>query len=481
MTTSPPAPPAGIYCRISDDKAGEGLGVQRQEADCRDLAARHGYQVVKVYTDDSISAYSGKHRPAYRAMLDDLAAGRLAVVIAWHPDRLHRSPLELEEYIALVERTGTRTETVNAGTVDLSNSTGRAVARTIGAWARQESEHKAERVQRAREQAALAGKFTGGPRRYGFTADGLDVVPAEAEVIREATEKLIGGVSLRSVVSDLNRRGVPTLGGKVGGWRSQSLRSVVMRPRNAGLSVHRGEVVGKGQWPAIITEDQHKAVVAVLSDPDRRTAPAGRDVRWLGSGLYTCGVCGGSNMRVVGGGHGPKAYRCLNRATDDERRHVSRNAELVDELVVAVVVARLADPAVLRGLTTPADVPDAEALIAERDALRVRLDDLAAAFADGEITRAQLAAGTERMRGRVEEITARLSAASSTPAVAVLDGARGEAEIRTRWERLDLGTRRAILSALVTVVIEPVAQKGRAPNGTYFDPRKVRFIWKVGG
>ncbi|MDV8000384.1 recombinase family protein [Rhodococcus sp. IEGM 1408] len=479
MTTSPPAPPAGIYCRISDDKAGEGLGVQRQEADCRDLAARHGYQVAKVYVDDSISAYSGKHRPAYRAMLDDLAAGRLAVVIAWHPDRLHRSPLELEEYIALVERTGTRTETVNAGTVDLSNSTGRAVARTIGAWARQESEHKAERVQRAREQAALAGKYTGGPRRYGYTADGLEVVPAEAEVIREATEKVIGGVTLRAVVSDLNRRGVPTRGGKVGGWRSQTLRSLVMRARNAGLSVHRGEVVGPGQWPAIVSEDQWRAVVAILSDPDRRTSPAGRDVRWLGSGLYTCEVCGGSNMRVVGGGKGPAAYRCLNRAPTDTAKHVSRNAVLVDQLVEAVIVARLADPAVLRGLTTPTDVPDAEALVRERDALRVRLDDLAAAFADGEITRAQLAAGTERMRGRVEQITARLTAASSAPAASVLEGARGEDEIRARWARLDLGTRRAILSSLVTVVILPV-KKGRAPDGTYFDPRAIRFDWKGG-
>ncbi|MDQ1621846.1 MAG: hypothetical protein QOH19_264, partial [Actinomycetota bacterium] len=29
---------AFIYCRISNDKTGAGLGVQRQEEDCRELA-----------------------------------------------------------------------------------------------------------------------------------------------------------------------------------------------------------------------------------------------------------------------------------------------------------------------------------------------------------------------------------------------------------------------------------------------------------
>ena len=82
--------PAAIYVRISRDRAGAGLGVERQEHDCRELAARLGWPVVEVFTDNDLSAYSGRPRPAYRAMIEAVRAGRVQAVLAWHPDRLHR-------------------------------------------------------------------------------------------------------------------------------------------------------------------------------------------------------------------------------------------------------------------------------------------------------------------------------------------------------------------------------------------------------
>ena len=60
---------AAIYCRISDDRAGAGLGVARQEADCRKLAEDRGLTVTQVYVDNDLSAYSGKPRPGYKALL----------------------------------------------------------------------------------------------------------------------------------------------------------------------------------------------------------------------------------------------------------------------------------------------------------------------------------------------------------------------------------------------------------------------------
>jgi site-specific DNA recombinase len=84
---------AAIYARISRDREGGGLGVDRQRDDCRALAARLGWDVVAVYTDNDLSAYAGKPRPGYRALLDAIDAGQVNAVIAWHPDRLHRSPM----------------------------------------------------------------------------------------------------------------------------------------------------------------------------------------------------------------------------------------------------------------------------------------------------------------------------------------------------------------------------------------------------
>src|SRR5882757_7929078 len=130
-------PKALIYCRISQDRAGAGLGVERQEADCRELAERLNAQVVKVYVDNDVSAYRGVRR-GYQELLADLRAEVGHVVVAWHSDRLHRSPIELEEFIGICEAHGVTVQTVRAGEVDLSTPSGRAVARTLGAWARHE-------------------------------------------------------------------------------------------------------------------------------------------------------------------------------------------------------------------------------------------------------------------------------------------------------------------------------------------------------
>src|SRR5438309_1452398 len=124
-TTAMKTTTAGVYCRISDDRTGEGLGVARQAEDGRAYCAARGWAVADVYVDNDISAYSGARRPAYERLLLDLASGEVNAVVAWHPDRLHRSPRELEAFIELVESTRAKVGTVQAGEYDLSSPTGR--------------------------------------------------------------------------------------------------------------------------------------------------------------------------------------------------------------------------------------------------------------------------------------------------------------------------------------------------------------------
>src|SRR5918998_1448938 len=190
---------AAVYCRISRDKVGAGLGVERQEADCRDLATRLGWTVAEVFADNDLSAYSGKRRPRYRAMLEAIRAGRIGAVLAWHTDRLHRSPIELEEYIAAcTDGRDVPTHTVQSGPLDLSSPSGRMIARQLGAVARYESEHRSERVRRAFLQNAQQGRRAGGPRPFGYEDDGVTVREPEAVAVRAAGGSLPAGGSLRS-------------------------------------------------------------------------------------------------------------------------------------------------------------------------------------------------------------------------------------------------------------------------------------------
>ncbi len=86
-------------------------------------------------------------------MLDDMKAGQFAALIVWHTDRLYRSMKDLERLIDVADASGTQLKTVQGGDLDLSTSAGRMLGRILGATARQESEHHAERRQ-GRELAA---------------------------------------------------------------------------------------------------------------------------------------------------------------------------------------------------------------------------------------------------------------------------------------------------------------------------------------
>jgi len=457
---------AAIYVRISKDRTGAGLGVERQEADCRELADRLGWEVVAVHTDNDLSAYSGKPRPGYRALLADLRAGTADAVLCWHTDRLHRHPSELEEYIAVCERPpGIPTQTVKAGPVDLLTPSGQMFARQLGAVARYEVAHQIERQQTHRRQAAVAGRWAGNKRPFGYQADGVTVQPEEAAALAWAAAQVLAGVALRSIARELNGRGVRTSTGQP--WDSRTLGRVLRRPRNAGLSVYRGEVVGPAAWPAILEEDTWRGVVAVLADPTRRANP-GRPPRWLLSGLAVCGVCGAPVVSKS------RAHPAMVIYTCSAASHLSRPAAQVDAFVEAVICERLSRPDARDLLLPPDRTADTAALHTRDQALRERLAELGRLAGQGAIDPGQLVEATAVIRQQRAEITGQLAAMSRGSVLAGVVDAADPAKV---WGGLDLSRRRAILSTLVTVTILP-ARRGRRPGWQagegYFDPRTVQ-------
>jgi DNA invertase Pin-like site-specific DNA recombinase len=141
--------------------------------------------------------WAGRERLSSAAVTTQAEGGG---VVAWHMDRLHRDPRELEDFITLIEAAGAVVRTVTAGDIDLSDSTGRAVARILGAVARKESDDKSARIRRKHLELATKGAISGGGTRpYGYTQDRREVVAEEAAHIREAARRVLAGDSLRSV------------------------------------------------------------------------------------------------------------------------------------------------------------------------------------------------------------------------------------------------------------------------------------------
>lgn len=435
-----------IYLRISQDRTGEQAGVDRQLKECEALAAKLGLQVEKVWTDNDVSATSGKVRPQFEAMLD----AHPEVIVSWHQDRLLRLISDLEKVIDL----GVDVHFVAAGTLDLSTPAGRAVARTIAAWSQYETEQKGLRQKSSNRQRAEQGHWQFSRRPYGYrrtSQDGvsrIEVVEDEADVVRELFTRYNAGESSYALAQDLNDRGVPTITGTE--WSMERVRQLLRNARYAGIVESNGVRYDvKPKWTPIIDERTWTDSLAVR-DGRTRAGSWSSSVKHLASGLLVCGKDG--TRMLARPDHGRLTYAC---------RECWRSipAADVDAFIEAVVLERLKDRKVLNRLRK---TPDTQPLTEELDELRRRQSDLADLVADGLLDRRRARERGEELEDRIGRLQKRLDhLRRKSP---LTDLALG-GSIPKRWSKLGVMDRRRVVSDLGLVVSVGPGRKGRQPSG----------------
>jgi site-specific DNA recombinase len=471
---------SAIYVRISRDQAGTGLGTERQETLCRDLAVQLGVEVAEVYSDNDVSAYSGRRRPGYERMLADIEAGRVDLVLCYHSDRLMRRTKDLERYIDVCRPRAVVTHQVTAGVLDLSTATGLAVAKTVAAWNQHESDHKAERIKAQKKQAAAAGKYLGGRVPWGWTKvdtitdrlgrkRGGRVVVDEvaAGLIRSGAEAIVAGRSLMSVTRDWADSGAVSLSGLR--MNTTQVRRVLMRPRNAGLMTFHGQVVGD-DWPAVVPLSLFRKVEAVLTSPDRPRQSESK-FRYLLSGIAVC-YCG-RRMTGFGVEKGRRSYRCsvhqeggryvaghANRAMRplDEYVQVMAGAYLARDDVRAVLVAELQAQ---ENRSRPVESADVVALLN-------RKKQLARLFAQGQISEEQLTEGTLEIAAMLNALESMAAANGGSRAVS---GVLLSDDPRAEFLSSPVDIQREILRDLFTIEL-----RESGPHRGEFDPSTVRMV-----
>lgn len=459
---------AAIYCRISSDPGESRLGVERQEADCRALAERKGWPVADVLVDNDLSAASGKPRPQYQRLLAAIEAGEIDAVVAWDLDRLHRRPIELEEFFAVCDRAGVRHLASVGGDVDLASGEGVMVARIKGAVAAEEVRKISQRTRRKKLEIAEAGRPSGGGRRpFGYEADFVTVNKTEAAAVREAAERVIAGESLNGIVRDWNERGPGTVYGGI--WRTNAIRNVLCAPRTAGLRQHQGEVIGAAGWPALLDRNTWETVRAVLEDPARRRNAVFRKYL-MSSGLVRCAPCG---VHMVGKPHAPgqPAYACL--VQNGGCGSNSLRAEPLEEFVIALVLEAIDSPALAEARRVVAGDAAADDPTEAILTVEAKLAELAEMWADGEITKAEWMTARKPLEARLEAARRAMSRRRGTTA---LDGFSGfPGALRAEWEGLRRERQRAILDAVVDRVNIGRVKRGR----NTFDPSRVEVVWRA--
>lgn len=480
---------AAIYCRISRDAEQEGLGVARQEDDCRALVAKQGWDLVEPpYVDNDISAstLSKKTRPAYDAMLEAAERGEVDVIVAYSNSRFTRRPLELEDLITLHEQTGVTLRTVVSGDDDLSKPSGRMVARIKASVDAHEAEVTAERLRRAFLAKAQTGAVNQGTRPFGWGDDKVSLHPKESRLLRKATQDVIDGVPTREVARRWNDAGVTTTRGSA--WTHTSVRALLRSPRLAGWRVHgfqcpqcdfagSGDAISKhqkttghvgrdkaiardadgqpvrGVWKPLLDQDTFDALQGALDGRKPKTRRGAQ--RYLLSTLLRCGECG-SKMHGFRTKEG-HAYAC---SSETKGHSVTVAGRQTDDFVAALVEQRLAQVD-LSSEALPAPEWEGDARLR---AIPGQIKELMAAFNGGVLSGAIVFPQVQALEAEQAALERERPKAAPKPSVATPEAFPG----------LDVDRQRAVVETLVEAVVVAKA----AHRGARWSPDRLEVVWR---
>ena len=233
---------AAIYARVSSDQQKENHTIQSQTAALIAYAKTHGYAVPGQWQFQD-EGYSGATllRPGLEAVRDLAAAGQIAAVLVYSPDRLSRKyayqVLLAEEF----SRTGV--ELVFLQSPSGSTPEDQLLVQFQGMIAEYERAQIAERSRRGkrhRAQQGLINVLCGAPYGYRYvkksdtSAAYYQVVEAEAEVVRTVFDWYTRtGFSIGAITRELNQRRIPTRSGN-GRWERSTVWGLLRNPAYAG-------------------------------------------------------------------------------------------------------------------------------------------------------------------------------------------------------------------------------------------------------
>lgn len=407
-------------------------------------------------------------RPGFDEILKRLGANRSHAILAEDLDRVVRNPFDGERLLSTVKQTRASAYSIT-GTLKLTDggtSDEQFMARTLINVAWKASEDTARRVRDARERQARNGRFGGGRRPFGFDKDGITPLTDECLVIETASRMVLQGISLRSIAKELRESAVPTVTGTP--WTPETVKDILIRPRNAGQMVYRGEVVGDAPWQPIVRPEVFEQVRRILTDPARKTVNTGhgRARKYLGSGIYLCGSCDdGTPMRVNGGQKRAPRYVCKSGP------HLIRDQKTLDTYVRGVVAELLTDGALAAMLSN--DDVDVEALREERAVVEATLKTLAHDhYTLKLIDRASFLQENEANQRRLEDINRQLTQAvlDNTCVAEVLKASSPAGAFLAA----PLSVQQVVIKELVTITLVPIGRTGRGfhPEGVRIERRK---------
>jgi hypothetical protein len=264
----------------------------------------------------------------------------------------------------------------------------------------------------------------------------------------------------------------------------KTLNRMLINPTVAGYRVYRGEIVGKGLWPAILDEDTWQAVRAKLAKPrsvqtkngdtyaitehqyGNRSTRARRRYLLTG-GIAVCGVC-----------DPPTAMRAQRRKVYGERLeaiytcwhgfHVGIMADPLEQHVADELLDELDKPQFLQAISADEYASRRDAILASLTADENQRTELAAMWGAGELMAAEWRAARQSIDEHEQRLRREL-ADLPAPLVGV-----DISQVREAWPHMLLDEKRELIEMFIeTVTVHPAK-----PGAKAFDRDRVSIDWR---
>jgi len=296
-----------IYTRKSHEEGLEqefnSLDAQREACEAYIASQKHeGWKALATHYDDGGFTGGNMDRPGLKALLADIEADRVDVVMVYKVDRLSRSLMDFSKLVALFEEHDVAFVSVTQR-FDTTSSMGRLTLNILLSFAQFERELCGERI---RDKIAIAkkkGKYVGGRPLLGYDVDRermrLLVNEAEAKLVRHIFERFCRLGSCMLVARELNDQGhrmkawVTKKGKPMGGgtWKKTDVHHLLTNRRYVGEVMYKGQGY-PGEHDAIVDRKVWNRVQCILSgNRGTRANQTRRKTSAVLKGLIRCECC----------------------------------------------------------------------------------------------------------------------------------------------------------------------------------------------
>ena len=311
---------AVIYARYSSAGQQE-TSIEFQVEDCRQFAARLGYEVVRVFEDRAKSATTDS-RPGFLSMIHFCTVEqKVDAVICWKHDRFARNRYDAAVYKSRLSHAGARLLYCRETNSDGADSI--IIDSVMEGLAEFYSANLSANVKAGNRKAAEK-RWTLGVKVFGLrtAADKTyEINPSEAPLVRSAFELYASGAPITEVIALLGP-----------GWTHNRVASMLRNEKYIG----RYKMYGVDDFciPPIIDRDLFYRVQTRLDG--KKHEPNSKKDEYLLSGKVFCGLCGdkyrASSTLKKKTGKRYHWYACRRKSEGCENITIDRDR--LDELVV---------------------------------------------------------------------------------------------------------------------------------------------------